>query len=429
MRRWRLLGAIGIVAALGVGIIWTLGGWRQPGSATAVVTKGGIDLTVAATGRVEPVTEVALANKIPGKIAAILVKEGDRVTEGQVVIRFDAADLRAQEGIAEAQVKTAEVSIEQARAGLEAARTRWIEVKSGARPQEIEQARAEAEQAGKTWEHAERERDRFMDLYRRGLIARSEFDRAERDAGVSKARLRAAEEHVNLLMAGPKAETVDAAWALVKQAEKQVAHAQAQRVQAQASLEHARALLANTVLRATVSGVVSHKLVEPGEAVDIGKPLLVLADVRKTIVKAEVDETDAGKIALGQVATVTADAYPGRVFRGTVIEIAPAVGKRTIKPEDPSKIGDMKILKTKIEVENPEGLRLGMSVEVKIQVARRERALVLPRKAVGAGSEGTVMVVQGGRAEPRRVRLGLRDHLFVEVLDGLQEGDRVQLAH
>lgn len=428
MRRRRMLGVLVTIAALGFAVVGVLAIWRPESRATAVVTTGNLTLSVVATGRVEPVTEVVLANKIPGKIAAVLVEEGDRVSKGQVVVRFDAADLETQVRIADAQVKAAEMAIAQARSGLVTARARWAEVRSGARSQEIEQARAEAEEARKAWEHAERERDRFGELYRRGFVARSELDRMERDAAVWKARVAAAGERVDLLLAGPRTETLDVAWALVRQAEAEVAYAEARHAQALADLANARAVLSNTVLPATVSGVVSHKLVEPGEAVDIGKPLLVLADVSKTIVKAEVDEIDAGKLALGQAATITADAHPGTVFRGRVIEIAPAVGKRTIKPEDPAKISDMKILKTKIEIEDGDRLRLGMSVDVRIETARSERTLLLPRKAVGPGTEATLSVIRDGRPEQRRVRLGLRDQLFVEVLDGLQEGDRVQLA-
>ena len=80
----------------------------------------------------------------------------------------------------------------------------------------------------------------------------------------------------------------------------------------------------------------TRKLVEPGEVVEVGAPLLVLGDTRRIIVRAEVDETDIGNLAVGQPARITADAYPGRIFPGKVYEIGQMIGKRKVRPEDPT---------------------------------------------------------------------------------------------
>jgi multidrug efflux pump subunit AcrA (membrane-fusion protein) len=153
-------------------------------------------------------------------------------------------------------------------------------------------------------------------------------------------------------------------------------------------------------------------------------PLMVLGDLQKTIIKAEVDETDVGKLSIGQKVDITADAYPGRTFPGQVYEIGQAVGKRKVKPDDPAKIQDMKVLETKIEVlEGADELKLGMTVDVRILVANRNKVLVLPKRLVPLGAREVTVRVDGG--EPRG--LG-RDDENVEILGNVREGDRIVVA-
>ena len=179
-----------------------------------------------------------------------------------------------------------------------------------------------------------------------------------------------------------------------------------------------------------MDGKVTRKLVEPGEAVDVSMPLIVLGDLRKVIVKAEVDETDTGKVLLGQKAEITADAYPGRVFAGKIYEIGQSVGRRKVRPEDPAKIQDMKVLETKIEVvEGGEDLKLGMTVEVRILVSHKDKVLLMPKRLVPAGArEATVRVAGPYGTQPRVIKLASRDDENVEVLDGLREGERIVVS-
>jgi ABC exporter DevB family membrane fusion protein len=430
----RLLVILLVVVGLGAGLasLWVqedrVRSWLSNESETAVpVTIGTIKQVVVAIGRVEPVTEVTVANKIPGRIKEVLVKEGDPVRIGQILLRFDDAEAKAQVTLAQARVVTAEAEVRRAARGLEAARARWVEVKSGARPQELEAAGAEVDQAKHRREYAELERERMRRLSEDGFVARSQFDAADTEAGVARARVKATEENLSLLKAGTKPETIDAAWSRVQEAEAEQKRAESQVVQARAELGGAQATLASTVVDSSVVGKVTRKLVEPGEAVDISMPLLILGDVRRVIIKAEVDETDVGKLALGQTAEVSADAYSGRVFPGTVIEIGQTVGKRKVRPEDPAKIQDMKVLETKIDVtESGRELKLGMTVDVRILAQYKERAVVIPRRLVPFGArEASVRVAGLGGSEPRRIEIGLRDDQHVEVVSGLRPGERI----
>jgi RND family efflux transporter MFP subunit len=260
-----------------------------------------------------------------------------------------------------------------------------------------------------------------------GYIARAQYEAEVTNAEVWRARVKASQEALNLLLAGPKPETVGAAWAQVQEAEAELRRAETHVHQAQAELGVARAALASTLVEATVDGKVTSKLVEPGEAVDISMPLMVLGDLQKLIVKAEVDETDVGKVVLGQRAEITADAYPGRVFPGKIYEIGQAVGRRKVRPEDPAKIQDMKVLETKIEVtEGADELKLGMTVQVRILVSHRDNVLLMPKRLVPTGArEATVRVAGPKGEEPRVIRLASRDDENVEILAGLREGDRI----
>jgi ABC exporter DevB family membrane fusion protein len=418
-----------VLLVLGVGALaWGFGEWRRSrGDASVVVRVGNIRQTVAAIGRIEPFTEVTLANKIPGRIREVLVKEGDLVKRGQVVIRFDDAEPAASARMSEARIRTAQADVRRAARGLESARARWAEAKSGARPQEIERARAEVAEARQKQQFSEVERARMKRLLDSGYIARAQYDAEVTNAEVWRARVRASEEALNLLLAGPKAETVAAAWAQVQEAEAELRRAESHVQQAQAELGVARAAVDSTLVEATVDGKVTRKLVEPGEAVDVSMPLMVLGDMQKIIVKAEVDETDVGKLALGQKAEITADAYPGRVFPGNVYEIGQAVGKRKVRPEDPAKIQDMKVLETKIEViEGADELKLGMTVDVRVLVSHKDKVLVLPKRLVPLGAREATVRVRGPNGEqPRVIRLASRDDEHVEILDGLKEGERI----
>ena len=424
--RWGVgAGALLLAAVIAVGTYAQWVGRNKIPTVEAIV--GSISENVVATGRVAPVTEIAIANKIPGRIKRVLVAEGTEVRVGQAIIEFDNHEYATQVQQADARLSTAQADVRLAQRSLEAARARWVEAKSGSRPQEIARARADLDQAQQRWLNAELERKRLKRLFDTELIARSQYDAADTEAQVARARVRSAEEFLSLVIAGPKPETIAAMWAQVKEAEAAHRRAESQVTQAQADVEYARAVLKTTVLESTLNGKVTRKLVEPGEAVDVGMPLVIVADVTRTLVKAEIDETDAAKLRLGNPADVTSEAFPGRIFRGTIVEIGQAVGKRKIRPDDPAKIQDTKVLEAKIELgEDGNDLKLGMTVDAKIVTAQRSGVVMIPRSAVPSGArEATVQVLAGSRQERRRLALGVSDRHHVEVSQGIRPGERV----
>jgi RND family efflux transporter MFP subunit len=208
--------------------------------------------------------------------------------------------------------------------------------------------------------------------------------------------------------------------------------ADAKRDLARAHLEMAEALLKDMHIASPVLGLVIAKYREAGESVKAGLPILTIADVSAIRVRAEVDEDDVGHLALGQEASITSDAYPGRVFTGKVIEIGERVGKRSIKLEDPSRITDTKVLEAKIELPPSvkSDLKQGMTVDVKIDVVRRDHVLKIPRRAIQQDENGSFVRVlkddrPKSRPEIRRVVPGAMDRWDAEILQGLQEGEKV----
>ncbi len=207
--------------------------------------------------------------------------------------------------------------------------------------------------------------------------------------------------------------------------------AETRRDRARETLRALKAQLAHTVIRAPFAGRVVKKYKEAGETVlTLGppEPLLRLADVRRLKIRAEVDESDAGKVAVGQRAEVTAEAYPGVTFSGEVAAVGHAVGRKRLRSDDPREILDAKVLEVEVALPADERLKVGMTVDLAIPW-EGGKGLVVPLAAVReTGGEAWVKVRSEGGWERRKVRLGARTPVEVLVLDGLQKGDRVALA-
>ncbi len=184
--------------------------------------------------------------------------------------------------------------------------------------------------------------------------------------------------------------------------------------QAEADLKASQERLDQATITAPVRAVVLRRDVEPGDSVQPGRVLLLLARVGETRLTVEPDERSLAFIQRGQPAQASADAFPKDRFAATVETVAPSV--------DPDRgTVEVKLLVPK----PPDYLRPGMTVSVEIEVGRRERALVLPSEAVrdAASEQPWVLVPEEGRAVRRDVTLGLRGEDRVEVTRGLAEGE------
>ncbi|HLG21722.1 MAG TPA: efflux RND transporter periplasmic adaptor subunit, partial [Candidatus Manganitrophaceae bacterium] len=247
------------------------------------------------------------------------------------------------------------------------------------------------------------------------------LDDAYAKASVAQARAELKDAQLKYARAGRLFDTKAVPQAQLEEAESRFDLSKAQ-------LERALALLEDMHIASPISGKVIDKYREVGESVKAGAPILTVADVSAVRVRAEIDEDDIGALALGQEATITSDAYPSRVFHGKVVEIGEEVGKRSIQIEDPSKITDTKVLEAKIDLAEREAFKLGMTVDIKIDVVRRDHVLKIPRRAIRQDDGGPfVVVLKNNRREVRRVVLGAVDPWDAEIRSGLLENEKVAL--
>ena len=252
-------------------------------------------------------TIVSVSPKISGRIAEVLVKEGDTVKAGQILTKIDVRDAAVQK--------------KQAEAALAAAKAKYDAILAGSRPQEIGQARAGADQAQASADqalanlnNAEKTYQRMSKLYADDAISTTQRDYAEAAYLMAKEGWKAAREATNsagqkldLVVSGSREEDIRATAAQVKQAE--------------ATLEAANLNNEYTDILSPVDGVIALKNVNSGEVVTAGQTLFSVVDSKDLWLNARIEETKIGKIKTGQKADYTIDGYPGRTFTGKVYEI------------------------------------------------------------------------------------------------------------
>jgi putative ABC transport system ATP-binding protein len=278
------------------------------------------------------------------------------VAAGQIIAQLDDGDLRAQ--------------LAQAKAHVDETRAKLHEVEPDSRPQELEAAQARLQEAQVVLDEAKSTVDRYRELLKRGMVSQAQFDEAQRQYQVALARHHSAREQLSLLQAGTREEA------------KRVARAQVRK--AEADRGYIGTLLQNTVIKAPAAGKTLERHMQAGEVAFSLKPrpIVILADLSRLLVRAEVDETDIRWVQVGQEAIITSDAYPGEEFRGTVVEIGTTVGRKSIHPEEPAEMVDTKVLGVKIELPRDAPLPLGLTADVRIMVVKKDNVLVVLRKAV-----------------------------------------------
>ncbi len=298
---------------------------------------------VAGPGRVEPVTEeIDLGADLGGKLRDVPVEEGDRVERNQVVAVLENADFQARVALAEAELALREAELRR--------------VVNGARAQERREAVASVREAEAVLENAKVEYQRRRTGYEQEVFSKEEADRAEREIGVARARHAAAVERWNLLEAGEREEDHH--------------RAEAQVALARARLAEARALYEKTIVRSPIDGVVLRKHLKVGEIFSEMRqsPILTLGDSSTLRVRVDVDETDIGRVQVGQSAYVTADAFPGEQFTGRVVRLGQLLGKKNIRTDEPAERVDTKILETLIQLDGGRALPPGLRVDAFIKV-------------------------------------------------------------
>jgi HlyD family secretion protein len=281
MNRKRVVPIVVGVAAV------ALAGWYVAGRRTNAVT------TLDASGTVEA-TDAQLGFQAAGRIAAILVAEGDRVQAGQELARLDETELEARRQQAVAQLNAAEAAL--------------TELERGSRTEEVAEGRDQLAAANQRLADAQRDLGRNKRLFDGGAVSREALDKAQLAVDVAQSQRDQADQGLQLLEAGPRPERIAAQRAAV--------------AAARATVQQFDAQLANAVIRAPFAGVVSVKNREVGETVSPGAPVLTVTNMNDRWVRIYIPETRVGAVRLGQAATITSDTYHGKTYAGAVSFIA-----------------------------------------------------------------------------------------------------------
>jgi HlyD family secretion protein len=345
--------------------------------------------TIRVSGNIE-VTDAELSFKIPGRVEARPVDEGQTVTKGQTVALLDSKDLSQEVSRSRAEVEAARAAlaklvagsrpqeIAEAQAAANQVKARLEELEAGSRPQEIAAAEAAYQSA-----HADAKRladdfDRYSGLYKKQLVSTQQYEAARTASQMADARERQAKEQLDLLKEGPRKEEIaqardayaqaDQRYTLVKIGPRRedIEQARARLDQARQSLALAETRLGYATLVSPMSGVVLSKSTEPGEYVSAGTPIVTVADLKNVWLRAYVNETDLGRVKLGERVRATTDTYPGKAYEGRISFIS-SQAEFTPKSVQTEKVRVKLVYRIKIDIKNPNmELKPGMPADAEI---------------------------------------------------------------
>jgi len=351
-----------------------------------------------ATGYIIAAHKIQLASKVMGKVAWIGVEKGDRVQKDQVLVRLEDDEYRAQ--------------VAQARGSLLALEARLAELKNGSRPEEVQRADADLETARADLVNAKVNLDRTRELVKERVVAKAQLDDAQARYDSQLARVASLERTLQLAKLGPRREQVDAVAGQIEQAKGVLAFAETQ--------------LANTIIKAPVSGTILERNVERGEFVTTGfvgdkgaKGYVVsLADLNDLQAELDINQNDFGKLGPKQKAIVTTDAFPDRKYDGYIYEVSPEANRQKAT------------VQVKVKVQNPDGyLRPEMNASVAFvsdeKPDRSASARPIIYVPVSAVRDGAVFVIAEGKAVRRSVKTSGTAAQGVRVESGLIGGEDV----
>ncbi len=370
--------AIAFIAAAYMGVNW----WLGPKVSVESAVKRDFVQTVVASGHVESPHRIDIGSQITATVTKIPVSEGENVKAQDVLIELAATELRATERQADIAVTQAQARIRQLK-----------ELQAPVAEQALRQAIS-------TLQNTQSALIRNQSLFKQGFIGEAALDESRKATELADAQVNSARKQL---------ETTRSTGSDYAIAESAVNEAKAA-----ADAAHARASYA--VIRAPTEGILIGRNVEVGDVVQPGKVLMTLSPRGKTQLVLAIDEKNLRLIALGQKAIVSADAYPQQKFDATLVYINPGVNAQTGAVE------------VKLDIEKPPAfLRQDMTVSVDIEVARRPQAVLLTAASVHEidGSSPWVMRVEDEHTVKVPVNVGLRSGGFVEVVQGLREGDWV----
>jgi HlyD family secretion protein len=441
-KKWKIVLAV-TVLLIAVGAVFAGIRYNQRGIVTVQtgkVARQDLASVVTASGEIKPRNYINLGANAMGRITNIFVVEGDRVRKGQILAKLESIQAEAEVAAQKAAVGSSEAESSASEAAVRAAE------------ESIQTATASLERAKAELDRAKIDFQRREKLHSEKLIAQQEYD-------TYRSALQAQEAAVR-----ESAARLDQAKAQRQQISAQLNATQRRVSQIQANLRRAADVLDKYNVYAPIDGVVTNLPVRIGETVVPGiqnspaSTVMTIADMSIITAEVKVDETDIVNVKLSQTGDVTIDAIPNRTFKGRVIEIGnTAILRSTGVAASQSAVSSQEAKDFKVVIAldaPPEEIRPGLSCTAKVTTATRQKVLTIPIQALTVRQKGDlepqsndkknsgtapdpaaekarkeeiqgVFVINGEKANFRKVDTGITGATDIEVLSGLKEGDEI----
>jgi HlyD family secretion protein len=371
-------------------IVAKSGGTKIDPSKLAKVERGDLAKSVVATGKVTPITKVEVKSKASGIVKKLLVDYGDRVKKGQLLCQLDKIEIEAQVAQSHAALEAAEANLKSSQADFE---------------------RAKVDAEGPDVPPLKRAYDRAIGMAKDGVVSASALDDAEKNYTMAVNKQNVAKAQVTVLKA-------------------KIAQAQAQVAQDQANLKQLEEQLSYTDIISPIDGIVLSRDVEMGDAVSsilvLGSSatlVMTLGDTSEVYVKGKVDESDIGKVYLGQRARIKVESFKDKTFDGKVTKISPMGVEKD----------NVTTFEVRVSIQNPGGeLKAEMTANAEIILEEHKNVLQIPEGAIlyDKDKKASVEVPDPKGKEGKdkvAINIGISNGAKTEVLSGLKEGDQVVL--
>lgn len=376
----------------------SLGCSREPAEKEPVVAvqaqaveKETIEHTVTAEALLYPLQQAAITPKVTAPVKKFYVNRGSKVRAGQLLATLENRDLAA--------------ATVESQGAYEQAQAAYTTTTGASLPEEMQKASLDVEAAKRALDAQQKVYDSRQELFQQGALPRKELDQAGVDLTNARNAYEIANRHLDALKAIGERQTLKSAAGQLESAK--------------GHYEGAEAQLSYSEIHSPINGVVTDRPLYAGETAAAGVPLLTVMDTSQVIAKAHIPQTDASLLKLGDAATLT---VPGEVdpFKGKLTVISPALDPNSTTVE------------VWVQAENSkQRLRPGTSVHLRMLAKTLKDALVVPPESVLTGPDGatTVMVVgDDGRAHQKPVKVGVKQDDDVQIVEGLNAGERVITA-
>jgi HlyD family secretion protein len=387
---WSSIAAFVLVLVVAGALIASSGGAKIDPSKLAKVEKGDLAKSVVATGKIEPITKVEIKSKASGIVKKLYVDYGDNVKKGQVLAELDKEELQARVDQAHAQLETSSASLNATRADLE---------------------RAKVDAEGPDVPLLKRAYDRAQGMAKDGVVSASALDDAEKNYEMSLNKQNVAKAQLLVLQA-------------------KIGQAQGQVSQDRANLKQLEEQLGYTTIESPIDGIVLSRDVEIGDAVSsilvLGSTatlVMTLGDTSEVYVKGKVDESDIGKVYLGQPARIKVESFKDKTFTGKVTKISPMGVEKD----------NVTTFEVRVSINNPEGvLKAMMTANAEIILEEHKNVLQIPEGSIlyDKDKKASVEIPDPKAKDGKKklaVNIGISNGAKTELLQGLKEGDQVVL--